>query len=213
MPLNRSIVRPLWLAMIAALLLTVAPTFAQFDPNATLPRPTNAQAQIDALPGYLIVNTDNLFLRSGDSPRTEPRAILDGGTRLIVLGLNGRTGDSEWWFVEVGGLRGWVKDSFVIVRGDLRGTPIASPEGVILSPAFYIGVAAPLYDILSPSGEVLCEVPGNRFYGVVATNSAENPLWYKIRAVCNGAAVEGWVYGPRGILRNSADVDVPVLTQ
>ncbi len=198
---------------VVCLLAFSAPALAEYDPNVPLPRPTNSEAAIAAERGYLIVNTSALHLRSGDSARTVPVAILNGGTRLLVRGINGRSGDSAWWFVEVGGLRGWVKDTFVIVRGDLRGTPIVDVAGTILNPALYIGVRAPIFDILTAGGKVVCEVPGDRFYGVVAQNRAESPSWYRIRAVCDGAAVEGWVDAQRGILRNSGGVTIPVQAQ
>jgi hypothetical protein len=201
------------LFVVVCLLAFGAPAFAQYDPNVPLPRPVNPQAAVDAERGYLIVNTSALHLRSGDSARTEPVAILNGGTLLLVRGINGRSGDAAWWFVEVGGLRGWVKDSFVIVRGDLRGTPIVNSAGTILSPALYIGVRAPIFDILTAGGKVVCQVPGDRFYGVVAQNRAESPSWYRIRAVCDGAPVEGWVFAQRGILRNSGGVTIPVQAQ
>ncbi len=185
--------------------------FAQeYDPNAELPRPVNPASAIEGLSGYLIVNTDNLFLRTGDRARYSPIAILDGGTRLIVRGYNGRE-ERPWWYVEVGGYKGWVTDEFVVVRGDLRGTPITDVDGTILSPALYIGYAAPIYDILSPAGEVICSVAGNRFYQVVAQNFSADPTYFKIRATCGGATVEGWVQAIRGILRNSGGVTIPVL--
>ncbi|MDZ4770852.1 MAG: hypothetical protein SGJ24_17130 [Chloroflexota bacterium] len=209
----RVLCNPFWIVLIALITVIAAPAAAQYDPNVELPRPTNSTQVIADQPGYLIVNTDNLNLRSGDSARTVPVAILDGGTELVVVGFNGRSGDRAWWLVEVGGLRGWVKDQFVIVRGDLRGTPIADSDGTILSPALYIGVTAPIFDILSVEGTIICNVPGNRFYAVVAQSRADDPTWYKIRALCAGQTVEGWVFAQRGILRNSANVSVPVETE
>src|SRR5690606_15566188 len=50
--------------------------------NSTAPRPTNAELDVDLLPGYLIVNTDNLSIRSGDGAQYTLVAIVDGGTRL-----------------------------------------------------------------------------------------------------------------------------------
>jgi hypothetical protein len=202
-----------WFAILALLGLAIVPVSAQYDPNVELPRPTNPESAFANQPGYLIVNTDNLFLRTGDSARTNPVAILDGGTRLVVVGINGRTGDSAWWYVRVGGFNGWVKDSFVIVRGDLRGTPIAESDGTLIDPSLYIGVSAPIYDILSPAGKVICNVTGNRFYQVVAQNRAESPTWYRIQATCSAGRVEGWVWAARGLLRNSANLTIPVETE
>ncbi|MBL8130772.1 MAG: SH3 domain-containing protein [Anaerolineae bacterium] len=202
--------RPFLLTLLIALCLALASAaLAQYDPNAELPRPVNDIDEVKALPGYLIVNTDNLFLRSGDSARNTPVAILDGGTYLIVLGSNGREGGLAWWYVEVGGYEGWVKDEFVIVRGDLRGTPIVDSDGTLLSPALYVGYAAPLYDELTREGAVVCDITGDRFYLVLALNQSD-ATWIKVRATCAGRAVEGWVWAERGLLRNPAGVEIPV---
>ncbi|MBK8022411.1 MAG: hypothetical protein IPK19_13545 [Chloroflexi bacterium] len=198
---------PVLLILLCLALTSVA--VAQFDPNAELPRPVNNVDQVKAMDGYLIVNTDNLFLRSGDSAITTPVAILDGGTYLIVRGFNGLEGDRAWWYVQAGQYRGWVKDEFVIVRGDLRGTSIVDAEGTILSPALYIGVDAPLYNNLTNTGRVRCTIEGDRFYLVLAQNQT-SPTWYKIRATCSAGTIDGWVWAQRGLLRNVAGVEIPV---
>ena len=132
------------------------------DPNAVPPRPTNPIELVESEDGYAIVNTDNQFLRTGDGAEYTPVGILDGGTRLIVLGSNGQfnNDDELWWYVEVGGLRGWAKSEFLILRGDLRGLPVVPVEGEIIQPTLYVGVNQPLFNSRSLGGRVLCEIAG-----------------------------------------------------
>lgn len=175
------------------------------DPNLPPPRPDNPEGLAEAQPGYAIVNTDNLFLRSGDGPEYTPVGILDDGTRLVVLGSNGRlrTPESLWWYVEVGGLRGWVKDEFLILRGDLRGLPIVPVEGELIKPTLYISLSAPLYSSRAIGAGLLCTIPGGRLYNVLAADAA-TPTWYLIEAVCDNRLVNGWIQAERGLLRNPA---------
>ena len=184
-------------------------TASSVDPNITLPRPTNPSGVAETQSGYAIVNTDNLFLRSGDSPAYETLAILDGGTRLVVLGSNGRlmSPESLWWYVEVGGLRGWVKDEFLILRGDLRGLPVIPVEGQLIQPTLYVGVDGPLYSSRAVGSGLLCNLAGGRLYNVVAVDAAE-PSWYLIEAVCDGTTVNGWIQAERGLLRNPAGIRI-----
>ena len=181
-----------------------------YDPNAIPPRPVNPPGLVESLPGYAIVNTDNLFLRSGDGADYAPVGIVDGGTRLVVLGSDGKTGDSLWWYVEVGGMRGWVKSSFLILRGDLRGLPIVPVEGGITQPTLYVGVMNPIYNTASIGGRWLCEIPGNRLY-VVVGRDASTAAWYRIQATCNGQTILGWISADAGLLRNPGGVDIPIL--
>jgi hypothetical protein len=163
-------------------------------------------------PGYAIVNTDNLFMRTGDSPEFTPVGILDGGTRLIVLGSNGRfsSTDELWWYVEVGGLRGWVKNEFLILRGDLRGLPIVPVVGEISQPTLYVGVNNPLFNSRSVGARVLCEIAGGQLYNVLAVDDVE-PTWFLIEATCNGVQVNGWLPADRGILRNTGGVPINIV--
>src|SRR5690606_18815703 len=74
--------------------------------NGAPPQPVNPHWLLHGQPCYAIVNTDNLFFRTGDSPNCSVNSIGDGRTDLAVLGRNE---DRTWWYVQVGGLRGWVK--------------------------------------------------------------------------------------------------------
>jgi hypothetical protein len=182
------------------------------DPNAVPPRPTNPLEIVETQPGYAIVNTDNLFLRTGDSVEFTPVGILDGGTRLIVLGSNGRfdNEDELWWYVEVGGLRGWVKDQFLYLRGDLRGLPVVPVIGEIIQPTLYVGVNNPIFNSRSVGARVLCEIAGGLLYNVVAVDDVE-PTWVLIEATCDGATVNGWIPADRGILRNQGGVPINIV--
>ena len=197
--------------------LTLYPIFAPadgrvspgYDPNDAPPRPINPPGLAETQPGYAIVNTDNLFLRSGAGAEFSPIGILDGGTRLVVLGRNGESGDSLWWYVEVGGLRGWAKSSFLILRGDLTAVPVVPILGGITPPTLYIGIPEPIYNTPSIGGRWLCEIDAGRLYFVVARN-AETATWFRIQATCNGHAILGWIQADRVLLRNPGGVDIPI---
>lgn len=182
------------------------------DPNAAPPRPQNPAGTAEAQPGYAIVNTDNLFLRSGDSPAYTPVGILDGGTRLVVIGSNGRlrAPESLWWYVEIGGLRGWVKDEFLILRGDLRGLPVMPVEGQFITPTLYVSLDNPLYSSRAIGGGLLCLIPGGQLYNVIAADGT-TPAWYLIEADCDHRRVNGWIPADRGLLRNPSGRPVPII--
>jgi hypothetical protein len=212
-------------AMIAACLVLAIPAAAEFvisEPsdgrvspayalNSTPPRPVLTPPE--AIPAdltegaYLIVNTDNLFMRQGDAPEFAPVAILDGGTALIPLGTNGD--DPLWWYVQVGGERGWVKDEFVVLRGDARGLPEVEATGTLTLPRLYTGGenfirTAPLY-----LRNYICLFPGDLEYEVIGRTSDSD--WLEIRGTCDtGALVEGWIPADNGLLRNPAGVAIPV---
>ncbi len=192
-----------------------APSVAR---GATPPRPTNPAAAVETLPGYAIVNTDNLFMRSGPGAEFTPVAIVDGGTRLVVLGRSdSRLPDSSdrlWWLVEVGGLRGWVNSAFLILRGDLRTIPVIEPQGEIVQPAVYIAFTGfPLYAEPQPAARILCGLQGERFYPVLAGDTL-TPSWYYVEAQCEGGRRErGWLPGESVIFRNEGRVAIPVFGQ
>lgn len=192
-------------------LLTVVPPSAPggFDPNAAPPRPVNPPGLAQQQPGYAVVAVDNLNLRSGDSAQYTALAILDGGTELIVRGSNGKQTGDLWWYVEVGGLRGWVSSQHLHLRGDLSGVPVEPVSGMLIPPTLYVGASNPVYNTPSSFGRTLCEIPGNRFYVIAARDSAIEQ-WYRVEATCDGQVVLGWIRTNRGILRNPARSIIPV---
>lgn len=174
--------------------------------NAAPPRPINPPGLLDDLLGYAVVNTDNLFLRSGDSPRYSVIAILDGGTELAVLGRNE---DRTWWYVQVGGLRGWSSSEFLVLRGDLTDVQVVPVAGEFTQPRLYVGFTGnPLYALPIAGTASYCALPGNLEYAIVGRTAASD--WYQIEAECDGDMVTGWMQADRGIVRNPSGVSIPV---
>jgi hypothetical protein len=178
------------------------------DPNR-LPRLTNPPGLAEADAAYGIVNTDNLNLRAGDSVRYARLAILDGGTTLILLGNNGgRTADALWWYVEVGGVRGWVKNEFIIIRGNTAAIPVVETRGALAVPYFILGAPNFLRTVPAPGATVLCSLPANLNFPVLQKDAAQ-ASWFQIEAVCGGAPVVGWVQADAGFIRNESGVAIP----
>ncbi len=173
--------------------------------NTAPPRPINPDWLPAGQPGYAIVNTDNLNLRSGDSYRYTVVGIVDGGTPLVVLGRNA---DRTWWYVQVGGLRGWVNAEFLILRGDLTGIPEVPVLGELTLPSFYLWVDTPLLALPRPGAPALCTVPGRLAYPISGRDAGSN--WFELEAACGGVETTGWVLAEQGAVRNPAGVLIPV---
>jgi hypothetical protein len=174
--------------------------------NTVPPRPINPSGLAETQPGYAVVNTDNLFLRTGDGPRYEVIGIVDGGTHLIVLGRNK---DRSWWYVQVGGLRGWVSSEFLVLRGDLTGIQEVPVTGSFTAPSLYVGFPGNLVYTLPRVGAApLCALPGNTEFRIVGRTS--NTAWYEIEITCDGQELTGWLPADLGIVRNPAGVRIPV---
>jgi hypothetical protein len=173
--------------------------------NTTAPRPFNTRDLTYQQPGYLIVNTDNQNLRSGDGPEYTVVAKVDGGTQLIVLGRNeART----WWFVQVDDIRGWVLGELTIIRGDLTGVPVVPVTGEIARPTLFLFDLTPLAVVPVEGSLSVCQIPGNLDYYIIGRNA--KATWFELEATCNGAAVTGWVKAEEGGLRNQAESFIPV---
>jgi uncharacterized protein YgiM (DUF1202 family) len=185
-------------------------TSAAVPLNTAPPRPENPLGLAEALPGYAIVNTDNLSVRSGDGPEYTLVAIVDGGTQLVVLGRNGVGGDAEtWWYVQVGDVVGWVNGQFLYFRGDLSQVPEVPVRGDLIQPRFLlIREEAPLYATPSFVASGICTLQGGLEYQVVGRD--QNIVWYEIVADCNGATVTGWIPAYLGAIRNPAALFIPV---
>jgi uncharacterized protein YraI len=192
-----------------------APSVAR---GAVPPRPTNPTTEVETLPGYAVVNTDNLFMRSGPGPQYTPVGIVDGGTRLIVLGRNDDllpdSSDQLWWLVEVGGLRGWVNSAFLALRGDLSVIPVVEAQGEIIQPVIYIAFTGfPLSADPEPGARIVCGLQGERFYPVLAGDTS-TPSWYYVEAQCDdGLTTRGWLRAEDIIFRNEGGVAIPVFGQ
>lgn len=173
--------------------------------NAVPPRPDNDEEILAKLPGWLIVNTDNLSVRSGDGPEFSLVAIVDGGTKLIPLGRNL---DFSWWYVQAGDKVGWVKAEFLIARGDLTDITVVPSNGEIAQVKFFLFSRTTV--VASPSSNALelCSVPGDLDYLVVGRDAKIN--WYEIQATCDNAVIKGWVPAAQGAIRNQANEFIPV---
>jgi SH3 domain-containing protein len=184
--------------------------------NGIPPRPRNPPGLAEGQSGYAIVNTDNLYLRSGAGPTYAPVAILDGGTRLVVLGRNtaGLADDSPelWWYVQVGGMRGWVKSQFLYLRGDLTAVPEVPSLGPDTQPTMFVSVDnLPIFVTDDQFSDVACTIPGNYDYLIVGRSG--DSTWYQLETVCGRQTVFGWIQASAGLIRNPAGVDIPVTTR
>jgi hypothetical protein len=175
--------------------------------NQPLPNPVNVNnvANLLGLPGFAVVNTARLNIRSGDGVQYTRVGILDGGTELIVLGRNP---EGSWWYVQVADIRGWVSGEYIALRGDLQNTPWLPGEGEIQPPRFIYYAAAPLYRGPDPATGEVCVVAGNLEFNVYGRTP--NWEWYQVRATCNGAEATGWVKNDLGALRNPAEANIPI---
>jgi hypothetical protein len=173
--------------------------------NAAPPRPINPAWLTAEQPGFAVVNTDNLHLRSGDSYRFAPVGVIDGGTELVVLGRNA---DRTWWYVQVGGLRGWVSAEFLILRGDLTGIPEVPVLGEYTEPSFFLFIEQPLMALPLSGSPALCALPGNLAYPVVGRDAGST--WFEVAAACDGVETSGWLMAEQGAIRNPAGVFIPV---
>lgn len=173
-----------------------------------MPMPTNDDDAIEGRPGYAIVNTSFANLRTGPGTQYTQVAVVRGATELIVLGHNPL---QTWWYVQVGDIRGWIANSIVVVRGDLTDVPIVQTEGEIIQPRLYVGFTGnPLYNEVSPSADVICELEGRTEFLVLGRNLNGN--WYYIEGRClNGRTAEGWINADLGALRNPGGVRLDVL--
>lgn len=186
-------------------LVNVSPTL----PLNTAPeRPTNPEGLAETQDGYAIVNTSVANVRTGPGPRYSQIAVVDGGTRLVVLGHN--VGET-WWYVQAEDIRGWVWSDLLILRGDLTDVPIVETTGEITIPRVYVGYTGnPLYSELTPDGVVLCNLIGGLEHPVIGRS--QNGSWYLIEGICiDGETTQiGWLSADAAILRNSGQVPIPV---
>lgn len=182
-------------------------TSASVEINAVPPRPTNEDATIKNLPGFLIVNTDNLSLRSGDGPEYTLVGIVDGGTKLIPLGRNLKF---TWWLVQAGDIVGWAKAEFLVARGDLTSVKVVPSEGEITPATIYVYSKASLLSAPVSNAIPLCSIAGDTEYVAVGRNKATD--WYEVQATCDNAVVKGWLAAELGAFRGPAGTNLPVTT-
>jgi hypothetical protein len=175
------------------------------DINAVPPRPVNSDEVTSKLPGFLVVNTDNLSLRSGDGPEFTLVGIVDGGTKLIPLGRNLKF---TWWLVQAGDIVGWAKAEFLVARGDLTDVTVVPSQGEITPATIFVYAKTPLLSAPQANAVPLCMIPGNIEY--LATGRTKATDWYELQATCDNALVKGWVAAAQGAFRGPAGAILPV---
>lgn len=171
---------------------------ASVEINAVPPRPTNPEEITQVLPGFLIVNTDNLSLRSGDGPEYTMVGIVDGGTKLIPLGRNV---NFTWWLVQAGDVVGWAKAEFLVARGNLTSVTVVPSEGEITPATIFLFSRQPLLSAPEAGAVPLCTIAGNTEYVAVGRTKATD--WYEIQATCDNAVVKGWIAAELGAFRGN----------
>lgn len=174
--------------------------------NTVPPRPLNALDIVNDLAGYLLVNTDNLSLRSGDSFKYTLVGIVDGGTVLVPLGRNAKF---SWWYVQAGNIVGWAKAEFLIARGDLTDVLVVPSEGEITEARFFLYRSQALASAPLDSALPLCTIPGNLDY--LITGRTKSSDWYEIQTTCDNVLVKGWIPVGQGAIRNPAAVFIDVV--
>ncbi len=182
-------------------------TSPQVPLNTAPPRPVNNSDITNKLSGELIVNTDNLSLRSGDGAEYTLVGIVDGGRVLVPLGHNPKF---SWWYVQAGDIVGWAKADFLIARGDLTGVPLVPSQGEITQPTFFLYVTLPLSASASDTALPLCTVPGNLEYPV--TGRTKDSTWIQVQTTCGSTLVKGWLPAAQGAVRNPASVSIDVVS-
>ena len=180
-------------------------TSAAVDINGVAPRPTNPEEVTSKLPGFLIVNTDNLSLRSGDGPDYTLVGIVDGGTKLIPLGRNLKF---TWWLVQAGDIVGWAKAEFLVARGDLTSVKVVPAKGEILPSTIYVYSKTALLSSPKANAVPLCTIAGDVEYLAVGRTKATD--WYEVQSTCDNAVVKGWLAAEQGAFRGPTGATLPV---
>ncbi|MBN8620022.1 MAG: hypothetical protein J0L63_14025 [Anaerolineae bacterium] len=173
--------------------------------NEVPPRPNNADVDPQTVPGFLLVNTDNLSLRSGDGPQYTRVGIVDGGTILLPLGRNRAF---TWWLVQAGDLVGWAKAEFLVARGDLTGVSVVDAEGEVTPPVFFVFSNTQLLAAPAENALPVCGIAGNVEY--LAVGRTQNTAWYEVQTTCDNAIVKGWLPASVGAYRGPSGTILPV---
>ena len=183
-----------------------AATSARID--STLDREAQRQARIEQLPGYVIVDTGALNIRSGDGAEFTIRGQVAGGTFGEVIARNTA---STWWLVDFGGVRGWVNAEFLIFRGDLTDTPVReNPGGTVQRPTFLTFIQQRVYAQPNTSNRFfVCNVaPGE--YPILGVDTSA--LFYQIGVTCvGGRRTVVWIEAEQGAFRNPSGEPITVL--
>jgi len=162
-------------------------------------------ANLLGVPGYGIVNTTRLNLRTGAGVQYTRIALLSGGTEVLILGHNPA---ETWWYVQVDTVRGWVSGEYVALRGNVQEVNIVPGIGELEPARFIFYSSGSLYGGPSLYSNSLCQIAGNIEYQIVGRTALSD--WYQIQTNCGGAAVTGWVNTSLGAVRTSGAIRIPV---
>lgn len=173
--------------------------------NILPPSGENTDDTIAAQPGFALVNTGFLNLRSGDGPEYTIVGRVTGGDKLVVIGRNEKL---SWWLVQAGDIVGWALGDFLLLRGDLTDVAEVVAVGEIALPRFFLYSDSNLRATALESSEVLCAVAKNLEYEIVGRNNDLSQV--KVNAVCENTPVQGWLAVDSGAVRNVGSVGIPV---
>lgn len=174
--------------------------------NQYPPRPFGGSDLIQNQPGYLVVDTGALNIRSGDGIEYSIVGRVPGGSFLAVLGRNA---DASWWYVQVGDIIGWVSNEPVKIRGNLTGTPIVPVRGEPFLPRVFVYADQFLKTLPRADALNLCVIEGGLEYYVVGRT--EDFSWYELEATCGDAPITGWIDAELVAIRNPGDYVIPVI--
>lgn len=174
--------------------------------NVLPPSGENSEDTIAIQPGFALVNTGYLNLRSGDGPEFTIVGRVAGGDKLVVLGRNANL---SWWLVQAGDIVGWALGDFLLLRGDLTDAPEVVAVGEIALPRFFLYSDNVLRATRASDSEALCTVAKNLEYEIVGRNSDLSQV--KVNAVCNNTPVQGWLNVDQGAVRNIGSIAIPVV--
>lgn len=183
--------------------LVVSPSV---PPGFEVPVATSSAAEIERLPGYGIVDIDNLYLRTGGGPNYTRVAVVDGGTRVRILARNEQF---SWWLVNAGGFTGWASAEYIIVRGDVRGVPVLSGVGELIPVTIVTSLPQRIYSAPATFNDnYICDIIP---FEHVAIGRDRFNAFYQIISQCeDGTVVTGWVPTEAGAVRNPASLRLPV---
>lgn len=190
-------------------------------PGAPTPTPLPGAPTLTPLPPAAAgtVNVNILNFRAGPSLQAE---IIGKLNRGFTYPIQGRTPDSTWLYISVGGRLGWVMGQYLAIEGDLNAVPVIPYESAGIAPT---PTPTPLPQIQLPDvnvrGRTLANLvirsdPNRRAerLGVIPWNTEvqifgrdNGHAWYLL----NYNGIVGWSYAPLIRLTLGAFDDLPYL--
>ena len=143
--------------------------------------------------GVTASTTVNLRVRSGPGTSYDTVTVLAQGTTVDVLN---RTPDSQWIYIQRGGVRGWMAAWYTQITGDLNAVPLPGGEAPSVAPTTPTAgssvTAAPTVNLRMRSGpgtnyRELGYIPAGTSVPVLGRNEASNWLYVEY----NGSRV--WI--------------------